>query len=507
MIQGCLFSIIFMIIGNIKIALLLKSCRIDSETFTGETFEYKGKTYDRKKYISERKDMLCDLKDNQLIESLETAKRYISKGKYIGYYQAEADAICDLLCIPRSSNSSNKVSKSTPPEPVSTYTKVLASESQPIKTVNPTTENGELFCIYCGTQLPSDGLFCYKCGKEVISSTNLSVQEIFAAESILIDSKEPVSTSPVIQPVTEQLHVDTTENADTADISLSASPKSNIAPTKKKSRLKWILIPICILSLIAVALGALTYYNQSLYQSGVDAMDNRNFTEAMAYFDKVFADDPFIPDTFAGEYAYVEAGTLYEAGEYVASLNALDKITSTGTYDVPKSVLVLIKSNVYKEAQSLYREFDYVNARPLFMALNGFKRSNDYLTLINVHFAIPMSLIVNYYDELVSLIGFEDAGKLLLYDNVTAPRFLAGTWEGNGHILQWDNNGFIFSLPYSELLLGQYREWNVFFNYGLVSIGDSKTQMSSAFYITVISEDQIEVFCYADGSKYTLYRQ
>lgn len=52
-----------------------------------------------------------------------------------------------------------------------------------------------MFCIYCGTKLPEEANFCYRCGKKVIS--------IYSNEGA-VQKPQPVTVSaPVVKPVRE----------------------------------------------------------------------------------------------------------------------------------------------------------------------------------------------------------------------------------------------------------------------------------------------------------------
>lgn len=52
-----------------------------------------------------------------------------------------------------------------------------------------------MFCIYCGTKLPEEANFCYRCGKKVIS--------IYSSEGAVQQPQPVTASAPVVEPVRE----------------------------------------------------------------------------------------------------------------------------------------------------------------------------------------------------------------------------------------------------------------------------------------------------------------
>ncbi len=53
-------ALIFMLINHIRFSLMLKKCLVIENVDNVELFEYKGKAYDRKKFIQIKAESLCD---------------------------------------------------------------------------------------------------------------------------------------------------------------------------------------------------------------------------------------------------------------------------------------------------------------------------------------------------------------------------------------------------------------------------------------------------------------
>ncbi len=88
MIMGLIMSLI----AYFKLKSILKKCLVDSG-FVGNTFEYKGKKYNKNKYIELRVKAMSQLKPRHLRDFAKTANKEIEKGIDIEINQAELEAI------------------------------------------------------------------------------------------------------------------------------------------------------------------------------------------------------------------------------------------------------------------------------------------------------------------------------------------------------------------------------------------------------------------------------
>ena len=92
MIMGLIMSLI----SYFKFKSLLKKCLVDN-SFDGSTFEYKGKNYDKNKYIELRVKAMYQLKPRHFREIAKKANKEIEKGIDIEQNKAELEAIKTAL--------------------------------------------------------------------------------------------------------------------------------------------------------------------------------------------------------------------------------------------------------------------------------------------------------------------------------------------------------------------------------------------------------------------------
>lgn len=174
-------------------------------------------------------------------------------------------------------------------------------------------------------------------------------------------------------------------------------------------------------------------------------------------------------------------------------------------YEIAKRGLADVKEQTYKYAVNLYRQGQTYSAEQYFTELKGYKRSADYLALINAE-----------YNKVITLIGFEDAKEILL--EKLAYQFLLGNWEtkdGNLYFSLEENNGSFqanYNLPHLDANLPNFS-----INKGVFSIYDEKAPLMeritggkgriNLFRFTIFNAGQIKVYCYKDENSYVLYRQ
>ena len=107
MIQGLIFGIIGSIIGFFKMKAVLKQCLITSNS--SNSFEYKGKNYDKDKFIELRCSEYSNLNKRNLNSEIKSLKKIIDKGKEIEFHKANLEAAQLALSIryPDSVNNSD----------------------------------------------------------------------------------------------------------------------------------------------------------------------------------------------------------------------------------------------------------------------------------------------------------------------------------------------------------------------------------------------------------------
>ena len=184
-------------------------------------------------------------------------------------------------------------------------------------------------------------------------------------------------------------------------------------------------------------------------------------------------------------------------GSFGAAYQTLEKIKEYGDVN---ATLSLYRDEAYKTGVSLFRSASYLAAEFQFEAIGNYLRAIDYITLIDAHLGSSKITVNN----LINLIGFEDASELLVKNQKIAQQFLTGTWQGEGKYFTMKSDGYInYNLPY--------------FNYGyyyriengivLIYPKNDYTSTKKLFGITVISEDCILILAYQNHRTYTLYRK
>ena len=330
-----------------------------------------------------------------------------------------------------------------------------AEEPEPIKPMP--------VCVQCGRELLEEAEFCPYCGNKVERSEELPKPEA------------------VVEPVVE---------------TTSQVQVYSVQPTEqKKTKVRFkaiILIPVVLVIIIA------SYFGIN-YFSATNALNNQEFTKAKQSFDNMFVGEQL----FADKYAYAEAGVLMEEGNYVKAYNAFKAINGLS---VPNNILTDLKSKIYAEGQDAYHTGDTTLAKTNFTTVKDYKRSEDYLVLIECKGRLTYT---DKYKKLVKLIGFEDADEIILNNSSFLEQFLMGRWEDGDTYpyyfeMEENNEGGLtasYNLPNKDV------EGYFYLNNGIYSIGKTETSASKCFRFTIIDEDTIKVYCYKDGSTEKLYRQ
>ena len=83
MITGCVFGLIASLISFIKFKKILKKCLVVDNNECLDTFEYKGKIYNREKFIELEVNQLKsgNLKKSDLVKSLNDCEAELPKSK------------------------------------------------------------------------------------------------------------------------------------------------------------------------------------------------------------------------------------------------------------------------------------------------------------------------------------------------------------------------------------------------------------------------------------------
>lgn len=265
-------------------------------------------------------------------------------------------------------------------------------------------------------------------------------------------------------------------------------------PPASGQKLRKLLLPV--LAALAILVSGYVLVNSFLINK---AIDTQQFSKAKRYCDNLLVYDVLFP----GEYAYIEAGVLLEGDSYLEALSAFEAVEG---YHVPDSVLTPLKERIYLHAQDAYHRNSYSVARMWFSDIPDYKNSDDYLLLIKYHLGKSGSFTSSDSKQLISLMGFEDADKLILSVESSAYRFLNGQWKGGSYSFSVSSRNnqeveILFDLPCEDV-----KKWLSIQDGILYSISYNPIEIVHHFSIDIVDEDTIRVYCYKDSSTHFLHR-
>lgn len=483
MLKGLMMAIIASVIGAMRFANRLKQCRVDKETFSGETFFHKGKFYDREKYIRYRQEILCDYSDEQLRKEAIETENEIRKGRNVELNQAELDAI-NRLFLPY--DHQKTVSNSTAPK--ATNKPAPAIKTQP-ELNTPTIENQKhtektvVFCTKCGFELLENSVFCSRCGENVVIAKNAEEKAIANAVVASVTAQNVSVRSTTLPSVITEI-----------ECRKKKRNKGNIFKNKP------LVISLTVILLAITAAGSFFVRDYSLYRKGISAMESKAYSLAKEYFDRTIIAPSYFSSSYRNEYAYVQAQLLYENGHYIEAVKIIEDFKDIEDINGSKEFISSAKNKVYTEAVKEYEEKDYREAKRLFGILGSYLRSEDYILLIEAH-----NNPLDYYDELVNVIGFEDTNTLLVQNSDVAEKFLKGIWKENQSA-----HPYYFTMKIDGSI-----EYNIpcniygdkyYIENGVVYIGVNDASAKKAFRIYIEDEDTIIIYSFENSKSYKLHK-
>lgn len=236
------------------------------------------------------------------------------------------------------------------------------------------------------------------------------------------------------------------------------------------------------------------------YLSAVNLLEDANYSEALASFKVLYKEMPDYKDIAE---KYTSAFALSVKSE--AAKSNLAKVVSLFRLykDCPGYNHVLEESTpeIYNVAVKDYRK-NGTDAIDGFKLIPNYSNSQKYITLCSYLGFLPTD---KQYNELLSILSFENAKEVIVRDNGSAIKFLRGTWRNNsGKYFKIENNAknyCSYNLPYKDLANSTYTIKN-----GIYQLSNSTTK-KDVFRIIVIDKNTISIYAYKDGSTHTLYRQ
>lgn len=196
---------------------------------------------------------------------------------------------------------------------------------------------------------------------------------------------------------------------------------------------------------------------------------------------------------------------LYEEKNYELASALLSSERQNNRQGI-KELRAEASSQLYLQAQRIYRSGDYKGAEKLFKQLTQFEDSSKYLKLIKAH--SPDNALVSLVpvQDLIALFEFEDTAEVLIQHERVAVEFLRGYWKastGKKYFQISEDDVATFNLPYTD----NGKKYTISNGDFLQYPEEDPSSAKAIFSITVESPDCIKIYCHKDGKNYTLYRQ
>lgn len=237
---------------------------------------------------------------------------------------------------------------------------------------------------------------------------------------------------------------------------------------------------------------------KTTYRKGNYLISINEFSKAYNIFEKLSKEDYLDSKKMMTATNYAWGMYNLQKGKF---LEAYQKLTLTKDYQDSNIQLDNLKVPLYKDAVENYHSKNYTKSLSEFSLLKDFLDSNDYAVLARAHSlgdSYPSGEILT---DLAPLIGFEDAGAIIVSDFYFASIYLEGVWSGSDHYFAMTDNGTEFDIPSST---GD----RVGIDAGTLYVYDHNqpNAKTPAFVIEPVTTDLILVYCYQNSQTYSLVR-
>ena len=240
------------------------------------------------------------------------------------------------------------------------------------------------------------------------------------------------------------------------------------------------------------------------YRQGCDALDREDLPEAIRYLEPVAA--IFYKDSFD---LYCEA-RISRGLELVTNLQNINSVTegllllsgvAADGYPGGQEAQNHARELLYSHGVSLYEKEQPEKALEYFSLTNGFGDTDKYITLC---YACQGAVTL---EELWAIRGFANAEELLL-DDFYLCEFLLGNWKTA-------NGNYYFKMEANTNQYAYYCSYNLPWQYsgdftieeGVYMVYHNGGSARSEFRISINDWNQINIYCFKNGSTYTLYRK
>ena len=274
---------------------------------------------------------------------------------------------------------------------------------------------------------------------------------------------------------------------------------------KKKKRKKRIIVAIITSFVIILGILIPTFFLP--YLDYIDAnkdYENGRYGTAAIKYEML---DGFLYSENKLENCYYQLANEYKNNsKYDTALTYYKELINSEN-QVYQNALDSFCTDIYAIACKLYDDGQYTEAEDIFMILKNesYLDSYKYYTLALLQqkkyghggdddeYYIKSYSLSFYVNQIV---GFKDGNSVILNNATYLGKFLIGYWYGSGYYFRMDEDGYCsYDLPNNNYD-GYYS-----FEDGIFKIGSHPV-----FKFEILSSDKIEIYCYKNGSTYTLYR-
>lgn len=264
--------------------------------------------------------------------------------------------------------------------------------------------------------------------------------------------------------------------------------------------------------------------NDTVFREGVYTLKELgHYYDALCIFEKLAETGDPRADEMIKETKYELAYHKAELEMWISSYELFNEIAD---YKDSLDAISILRDILYEEGKSAYYEGEYLQAIKYFAPIVSYADTINYLTLIDcLRYRYGSSAFAHWWAEtalndiagfkmvssaeeamekLLSLTEFENAGNILIdYFGYT---YLLGKWRTNdaSYYFQMTEDHYAsYNLPrfdygdYYRLENGDY----------LLYPDGHEDESRAMFHFYPITSTCMQVYCYKDGSFYTLYKQ
>jgi len=192
-------------------------------------------------------------------------------------------------------------------------------------------------------------------------------------------------------------------------------------------------------------------------------------------------------------------------GDLMSALHTLELLTGYAEAD---ALIAEVKAGIYQWGVSAYQAYNYQEAADYFAELGDYEMASGYSFLCGIHLGHIPENTVDWQADLAPLLGFEDVNAILMSGAPYTLDFLLGAWVSGSDYMTFERNTD-GSTHCSWNLPGEY-DWGDYYAIedGVFYLGlyADPNDIREQYYIEVVDQNTIIVFCYEDYTVYTLYR-